>query len=80
MNIDGGRKRALRRLWKGESTNEEICEELGWDTATLAQAVAFLGLPERVEPEVYLPTPEEIRLECAKLRFGWTPSERDSRR
>lgn len=70
MDIDSGRKRALRRLWKGESTFAEIAEDLGWSEATLTQAVAFLGLPERAEPEVYLPTPEEIRLECAKLRLA----------
>ena len=39
-----------------------------------------MGLGWRVEPECYLPTPEEIRLETARYRAGWTQAERDARR
>lgn len=38
-----------------------------------------MGLGERVEPDCYLPTAEEIRLATAKFRAGWSQTERDAR-
>ena len=40
---------------------------------------ASLGLGHREEPEFYLPTPEEIRLATARIRSGWTQTEREAR-
>ena len=37
-----------------------------------------MGLGPRVEPECYLPTPEEIRIATARLRAEWSPSELES--
>lgn len=34
-------------------------------------------MPQRL---VYMPTPEEIRAECAKIQAGWTDEERERRR
>jgi hypothetical protein len=79
MTLTANQKRALRRLWKGDSTTDEICVEVGLTAEGLVAAAALLGLPERAEPEIYLPTPAQIRIECAKIRMGWTPAEREAR-
>lgn len=73
-------KRALRHLWKGELTNDEIAEEMGFSADELDAAAAEMGLPERRETDVYLPTREEILLAAAAIREGWTPAEREARR
>lgn len=74
------RKRLIRRLWKGEYTLVEICEEMGMGEAAVLAFAESLGLGERVEVECYLPSREEIRLSCAKIRAGWTQAEREARR
>lgn len=73
-------KRALRRLWKGELSDAEIADELGISADELQEAAAFLGLPEREDSDVYLPTREEIRIACAEIRSKWTQAEREARR
>lgn len=73
-------KRALRHLWKGELTLEEIAEEMGFSAAELDAAAEVMGLPERRETDVYLPTREEILLAAAAIRAKWTPAEREARR
>jgi len=79
MKLDARQKRSLRRLWKGDSSTEEILAEMEFTLDQLEQAKAILGLPPRPEPEFFLPTQAEIRLECAKIRAGWHPSEREAR-
>lgn len=74
------RKRLIRRLWVGEYTLTEICEEMRMAEHEVLAFADSLGLGERVEPECYLPSLEEIRLACAKIRAGWTQSEREARR
>lgn len=39
-----------------------------------------MGLGERVEPECYLPSQEEIRMASARIRSEWSQDERDARR
>lgn len=73
-------KRLIRRLWVGEYTLTEICEEMRMSEAQVLSFATTLGLGERVEPECYLPTQEEIRLACARIRAGWSQSEREARR
>jgi hypothetical protein len=73
-------KRRLRHLWKGEYTLEEICEEMELGEPELLAFAATLGLGERPEIEVYLPTPEQIRLAAAEIRAGWTAAELEARR
>lgn len=72
-------KRRVRRLWAGDSSLAEICDEVGMNEPALRAFAATLGLVERDEPECHLPTPEEIRLEMARIRFQWTQVEREAR-
>jgi hypothetical protein len=74
------RKRLLRRLWVGECTLTEICEELALSHDEVMEFAAELGLGDRVEPECYLPSREEILLACARIRQGWSQAEREARR
>lgn len=74
------RKRQLHRLWAGDSSLDEICDDLGLTEDEVLELAQSLGLPPRQEPEFFLPTTEEIRLACAKIRAGWTQMERESRR
>lgn len=79
MILTPNQKRAIRHLWKGELTLAEIAEEMEFTPEQLAEAVASLGLPERSEADVYLPTRAEIRKAAAEIRAGWTPAEREAR-
>lgn len=79
MKLTPNQKRALRHLWKGELTLDEIAEEMCFTAEELDVAVALLGLPEREETDVYLPTREEILLAAAQIRAGWTQAEREAR-
>jgi hypothetical protein len=79
MILTANQKRAIRRLWKGDLTTQEICEEIGFTEGMLLAAAAVLNLPDRTEPDVFVPTQEMIRLECAKIRMTWTPAEREAR-
>lgn len=72
-------KRRFRRLWAGDLTIQEICEELGWTLEAVSDFATALGLGERVEPDVYIPTESEIRLAAATIRVQWTPAEREAR-
>lgn len=74
------RKRQLRRLWKGELTDEEIAETMGLTIGELLQFAEVLNLPEREQSCVYLPTPEQIRLAAAQIRAGWSQAVLESRR
>lgn len=80
MNLTANQKRAIRRMWVHDLSTEEICDELEFTLEELLQAAASLGLPERIEPEVYLPSHDEIRRACAQIRSRWTQAERESRR
>lgn len=73
------RKRRMRRLWAGDLSMQEICEEMEMPMVDLVAYAATLGLHERVEPDVFVPTPEEIRIEAAKIRMRWTQAEREAR-
>lgn len=79
MNMTANEKRAIRRLWKSDMTLAEICEELGFSVGEVSDAAAHLGLPERDAPDIYLPSPDEIRAACAKIRETWSPAERELR-
>jgi hypothetical protein len=79
MNMTANEKRAIKRLWKSDMTTAEICEELGFSLGEVADAAVFLNLPKRAAPDIYLPTPIEIRDACAKIRSSWSPGERELR-
>jgi len=72
-------KRKLHRLWAGDSTFAEICEEMGMSEPAVLEFAALLGLGHREEPEFYLPSQEEIRLATARIRAGWSQTEREAR-
>lgn len=79
--LTANEKRKLRHLWKGDSTIEEILDELGFTPEQLESARVFLGLPrdEDRECKAYLPTPEQIRIATAEIRSRWSQSEREER-
>ena len=79
MKLTANQKRAIRRLWKGDLTTEEICEEMQFTGNQLDEARTSLGLPEREEPDTYLPSPLQIKIECAKIRETWSESTREQR-
>ena len=60
-------------------TTAEVAEEMGFSADELAAAAELLGLPEREEPDVYLPSAEAIRIETAIIRSRWTAAELESR-
>lgn len=79
MTLTPNQKRAIRHLWKGELTNEEIAEELGFTDEQLREAAAILELPERALSDTYLPSREQILMAAAEIRAKWTPAEREAR-
>lgn len=79
---EGVRKAARALLAEGHRATldaDELAEELQLAPEQIVALAESMGLGERVEPECYLPTAEEIRLETAKFRAGWTQAERDAR-
>jgi hypothetical protein len=58
----------------------EECEILTFDVAAVVQAAKALGLDERSQVEIFVPTPEQIRVAAALIREGWTQREREDRR
>jgi hypothetical protein len=57
----------------------EVAEVTTFTVATILDAAGMLGLKERVQEEVYIPNPEQIRVAAAEIRAGWSPREREER-
>lgn len=55
------------------------CAVVEFTVEMVLEVAASMALPEREEKNCYLPTPAEIRMECAKIRDGWSQSEREAR-
>lgn len=73
-------KRKLRRLWSySDLSFDEVCDEMEMSESELRQYAASLGLTEREEPSVFIPTPEQIRMAAAEIRSGWSQADRESR-
>lgn len=72
-------RRRFRRLWRGKLPFDVICERLDVEPGEAMEIAESLGLGERNAPDVYYPTPEEIRLKAAAMKGKWTPDERDYR-
>jgi hypothetical protein len=72
------RKRQFRRRWNSDATIDELCDEFEMDEAELLNFAQSLGLGGR-DCKSYIPSQEEIRLECAKIRSQWTETEREAR-
>jgi hypothetical protein len=62
-----------------EADVDAVVQEMRLSPDAVTAMAAEMGLGERVEPECYLPSAEEIRLATARLRSGWTQAELDSR-
>lgn len=72
--------RALEADGKRVSLSPDlVVEEMALSQDGVAALALEMGLGERVEPECHIPTAEEIRLETAKFRQGWSQAERESR-
>ena len=50
-----------------------------FDVGVVERCAEELGLGDRPNVEIYLPSREEIRLAAAAIRAGWTQEERESR-
>lgn len=59
--------------------NGEECEVTTFDVATVVAAAKSLGLTERPQVEIFVPTLEQIRVAAAEIRAGWTQREREER-
>lgn len=92
MKLTPNQKRAIRRLWRGGLSIDEIAEELSLSSVDFGDCdvvdftpemvislAATMRLPARIEPNDYIPTPSEIRMACAEIRQSWTPAEREAR-
>lgn len=55
------------------------CEITDFSVPMVVLIATSMGLPTRKDPEIYLPSPRQIRLECARIRDGWTQTEREAR-
>jgi predicted Zn-dependent protease with MMP-like domain len=73
-------RKKVKKLWKvSELTFDEICDELGMEPGELNRLAEEMDLGERPECDIYIPTPEEIRLRAAAIRANWTQAEREAR-
>ena len=61
----------LRWYASDEVTNEEMASDLGMGLAEFYEACTEVGLRPRVDPDVYMPTPEDIERETAKISLAW---------
>ena len=80
--VDGVAKAAAVLLSEGHKSTLEpaaVAEELRLTPEDIEALAMEMGLGERVEPECYLPTAEEIRWATAQFRAGWSQAERDAR-
>lgn len=56
-----------------------VAAEMQMPQEAVVALAAEMGLGERPEPDCYMPTPEEIRMETARFRADWSQAERDAR-
>lgn len=74
------RKRKLRRLWSySDLSFDEVCDEMEMTASELIGYASSLGLRSREEPNVFIPTPEQIRVAAAEIRSRWTQADMESR-
>jgi len=78
--VSANKKRKLRKLWSySDLSFDEVCDEMEMSAHELLAYAASLGLRERVEPNVFIPSPEQIRVAAAEIRAGWSEADRESR-
>lgn len=72
-------RRDLRRLFRGHLPIEEAANDMGMSIGEVREAWLILGLGERKEPEVYMPTSSDIAEAAELIRSRWTDRERRRR-
>jgi hypothetical protein len=72
--------KTLRMLWSSDADMQEICDDLSLTEAQVCQMARDLDLGPRPRSPAFIPTPEQIRLMTAKIRYGWTKVEHVRRR
>lgn len=61
----------LRWYASDDILNEEMAGDLGMSIYEFYEACTEVGLKPRVDPDIYVPTPEQIREAAAEIRLGW---------
>ena len=61
----------LRWYASQDITNEEMASDLGMSLFEFLEACTEVGLKPREEPDIYIPSQEEIAAACAEIRLGW---------
>jgi hypothetical protein len=73
------RRYILRWYSSPEVTNDEIASDLGMSITEFFEACIEVGLRPREEPDIYVPTQEEIARAAAEIRLGWDSETAESR-
>lgn len=76
----GERKYILRWYASRDITNEEIASDLGMSIYEFYEACVAIGLKPRKEPDIYIPTQEDIARAAAEIRMSWDVETVESRR
>ena len=75
-----GEEALIRRCYNDRSMlNDEIASDLDMNEAEFLEACEAIGLPRRKNPDIYVPSTDDIRLACATIRQNWKPAEREER-
>lgn len=61
----------LRWYASEDITNDEMASDLGMSLAEFFEACVEVGLKPRKEPDIYVPTQEEIARAAAEIRMSW---------
>ena len=69
----------LRWYASDDITNEEMASDLGMSMFEFLEACTAVGLKPRTDPDIYIPTQEEIAAACAEIRLGWDEETVQSR-
>lgn len=79
--VSAGERRYILRWYASQDiTNEEIASDLGMSIYEFYEACISIGLKPRQEPDIYIPTQEEIAREAAEIRMSWDVETVESRK
>lgn len=78
--VTEGEEAYIRKMYGDQAVlNDEIASDLDMNEAEFLEACEAIGLPRRVNPPIYVPSPQEIRTACAEVRSNWTAQDREER-
>jgi len=70
----------IRRCYDDKSMlNDEIASDLDMSVEEFREACISIGLPHRSDPDIYVPTPQQILAAAAQIRSTWTNADREER-